>query len=611
MDQIIYVDHPDKVPAVIPGPVLYLDVETYGVHPRTGLDLLTNQVRLVAMTGETGPAYVFDLYRVVLSDFRHLFNLDQQWCGHNLTFDLSSLHRLGIEYPSKIYDTLVCSQVLMNGLDPAIHGGNRLEECLERFCEYTLIKGHGEDDWSHPGLTRDQIEYAGNDVLCLRLLRPNLIDRLEKKDLTKIGNLESAIVPAIVDMTLNGIQVDVPHWLARSEEAERQVFETENELHALFPKPDPEEHKTVRRKKSGEPYASDLAFNRRVDEKNLIRQWNWASHIQVTDAFAKVGVFLEDTTYETLVARQDEHAGVALLLRFKDVEKEATTFGRDWLKHIRNEVGPNRVHPNWRQLGADSGRMSCAHPNLQQMPRPKRVRKGITASPGRVLVRADFSQIEARIAAKISGDQTLSNLFINKTGDIHRFTAGKVLGKTEAEVTADDRQIGKSLLFGLLFGMGWQNLLVYCRTNYGVTLTPLQAQEFRNRFFKVFPGLVRWHQFTGRTCEERNEFRSLLGRRRMVMDKTNKYTLALNHPVQATGADMLKASVREMWEERQLWPGANLCMLVHDELCYDVVEADAERFSVRLKEVMIEVGNTLLTPIPVDAEVKIGRTWGG
>lgn len=608
MGQVIYVTNPQDIPAAIPGPLLYIDVETYGVQPHDAIDMLTNKIRLVAMVGETGTVYVFDLYDVNLNQIKHLFSPTQTWVGHNLMFDLAALHRTGIEYPSKCLDTMVGSQVLMNGLDPS-HGGHSLQECLERYCETTVSKTHGADDWAAPVLTPEQIEYSGNDVLYLRPLREQLLERLDHRRLMPTAELEWACIPAITQMALNGMGIDRTLWLERSLEAEKRVEELTRDLAAAFPLPEPEPFKILRTKKDGSPYASDLAANERIEDRNKVRCWNFASNIQVLQAFKAVGVELPDNKYDTLVEYAHEHSAVDLMLGFKDVEKEATSFGREWLTWLRDEMGPDRVHPQWWQMGTRSGRMSCSNPNVQQIPRG-RCRKAFIAGPGRVLVRADFSQIEARVAAKISGDPTLSNLFINNTGDIHKFTASRILGKDESAVTAEDRQIGKSLLFGLLFGMGAVKLRVYCRTNYGVKLSPKEAEVFRDKFFAVFPGLALWHRRASATCTGKNEFRSLLGRRRIVTDATKKFSKSLNTPVQGSAADLLKMTVREVWEDRALWPNVNLIGLVHDEIMTEVLEAEAEPFAVYLRGKMIEVGNMLLDPIPVDADIKIGRSWG-
>lgn len=610
MTQFNYVDSPRNVPQTISGDVLYIDVETFGVAPNDALDLLTNRVRLLSIAGETGPAWVFDLFYLTMSDVQHLLRPDAEWCGHNLAFDLAALHRAGVPYPAKCLCTMVGSQVLINGLDPAQHGGHRLDECLARYCETQITKTLGGSDWSATTLTDEQIEYSANDTLCLRPLRAQLLARLEARRLMPIAELEWACVPAVTQMTLNGIRIDRAAWTERSRAAETRVAELTKELVEALPLPPEEPYKVVRISKNGNSNKADVSYNQRIDAKNAIRSWNFASNDQVIQAFDGIGVKLPDNKYDTLVEHAHESPLLDLMLQFKDVEKEATTFGMDWLVHLRDEHGTDRVHPSWWQLGTRSGRMSCSGPNMQQIPHGK-ARKAIIASDGYLLVRADFSQIEARVAAKISGDETLSRLFIDNTGDIHRFTASRVLGKEPHEVTDDDRQIGKSLLFGLLFGMGAKKLRIYCRTNYGVKLTPQEAEVFRNKFFGVFPGLARWHDRVKRTCENQTDYRSLLGRRRLVMsDIMNRLTIALNTPVQGSAADLLKATVREVWETRAAWPRVKMVGLIHDEIMTEVPEAEAGDFAKYLKATMIEVGNKLLDPIPVDAVVKVGKSWG-
>src|SRR5262249_43390255 len=138
----------------------------------------------------------------------------------------------------------------------------------------------------------------------------------------------------------------------------------------------------------------------------------------------------------------------------------ATGFGEAWLDHVRKE--DSRVYPTWRQIGAASGRMSCSEPNLQQLPRGEH-RRCVVAPPGRVLVKADYSQIELRIAARISGDEALLQAY-RRGDDLHARTARAVLGL--AEVTKEHRQLAKALNFGLLFGMGAEGLRRYAQSEY-------------------------------------------------------------------------------------------------------------------------------------------------
>src|SRR5262249_26688529 len=145
-----------------------------------------------------------------------------------------------------------------------------------------------------------------------------------------------------------------------------------------------------------------------------------------------------------------------------------------------------RVYAGWRQLGADTGRMACKAPNLQNLPRGTEYRRCIAAPPGRVLVKSDFSQIELRIAAKVAGDKAMLDAYRGGV-DLHTLTAQRVLGI--AEVTKQHRQLAKALNFGLLYGMGAAGFQRYAKSNYGVDLTEEQARQYRSAFFAAYPGL--------------------------------------------------------------------------------------------------------------------------
>jgi DNA polymerase I len=344
----------------------------------------------------------------------------------------------------------------------------------------------------------------------------------------------------------------------------------------------------------------------------------------VRRAFAGLGVELPDTRNETLIERRDEHPLVHRFIEWRKAETEVEAFGTEWLTHLRPD---GRVHPDWRLLGARTGRMSCSRPGLQQLKRGA-VRDGIVAAGGRLLVRADFSQIEARVAARIAPDETLARLFMERQ-DIHRYTAGRILGKPAAAVTGEERQLGKALVFGLLFGMSAESLRTHARTNYGVRLSPDEAEEFRSRFFELFPGLAAWHERARRECHSRTEHRSLLGRRRLTLPAgegdrdsnapadicepadINRLGVTLNHPVQGTAADLFKASVRQVWERGAEMPWADLVMLVHDEIMLEVDEGRADETSDWLRSIMVDTGNTILHPVPVEVRITVGRTWGG
>jgi DNA polymerase-1 len=245
--------------------------------------------------------------------------------------------------------------------------------------------------------------------------------------------------------------------------------------------------------------------------------------------------------------------------------------------------------------------MACGSPNMQNLPRGE-YRKCVAAPPGRVLVKADYSQIELRIAAKVSGDKALTAAY-ERGDDLHTLTARQVLGI--AEVTREHRQLAKALNFGLLYGMGANGFRKYARSHYGLDLTEEQAAGYREAFFRTYLGLRRWHRSVG---DAPQDTRTLAGRR---VRKVEQFNEKLNLPVQGSGADGLKKALALLWQRRAECPSAIPVLVVHDEVVVECPEADSGRTVKWLKRAMLDGMAPLVAPVPVEVEVKVGRTWGG
>jgi DNA polymerase-1 len=222
-----------------------------------------------------------------------------------------------------------------------------------------------------------------------------------------------------------------------------------------------------------------------------------------------------------------------------------------------------------------------------------------------VLVKADYSQIELRIAAKVSGDKGMLDAY-QRGDDLHTLTAKRVLGVEQ--VTKEDRQLAKALTFGLLYGMGAKRFRGYARSHYGLDLTEEEAHRYRNAFFQNYPGLVSWHRRVGRSGNQMIETRTLAGRRRRNVDR---YTEKLNGPVQGAGADGLKLALALLWERRDQVPGAFPVLAVHDEIVVECDKNQAGAVTDWFKAAMKAAMSPLLTPVPVKVEVKVASTWGG
>jgi DNA polymerase-1 len=263
------------------------------------------------------------------------------------------------------------------------------------------------------------------------------------------------------------------------------------------------------------------------------------------------------------------------------------------------------VYAGWKQIGSDAGRMSCSKPNLQQVPRGKAYRCCVRAPEGRVLVKADYSQIELRIAAKVTGDRAMLDAY-HRGEDIHTATARSILGIEE--VTKEHRQLAKACGFGLIYGMSAGGLQSYARNGYGVEMTAEEAGRYRESFFDTYAGLRAWHNRVKR--ERAAESRTLAGRRRLFDDKTPD-TFRFNSPVQGTGADGLKLALALLWERRGRCPGAFPVLVVHDEIVVECDRDQADAVASWLKQAMLDGMAPLVAPVPVEVEVKVARTWGG
>jgi DNA polymerase-1 len=228
-------------------------------------------------------------------------------------------------------------------------------------------------------------------------------------------------------------------------------------------------------------------------------------------------------------------------------------------------------------------------------------------------VKADYSQIELRIAAKISGEERMLAAFAAGQ-DIHTITARSITEKEQ--VSKEDRKLAKAVNFGLLYGMGPAGLRHYARGSYGVEMTARETERYWRSFFETYPALKAWHDREYRELKKGStETRTLTGRRRTGV---TKLTERLNSPVQGTGADGLKLALAYLWERRHECPRAQPILAVHDEIVVECDEKEVEKALAWLKQAMIdgmeEVVNGLKAdspPVPIEVEAKASETWEG
>jgi DNA polymerase-1 len=299
-----------------------------------------------------------------------------------------------------------------------------------------------------------------------------------------------------------------------------------------------------------------------------------------------------------------------VLLEHRALSKLKSTYTDKLPQMVNARTG--RVHTTFSQATAVTGRLASSDPNLQNIPvrteEGRRIREAFIAPPGRVLVSADYSQIELRIMAHLSGDQALVRAFLAGE-DIHRATAGEIFGVQPADVTADQRRYIKAVNFGLIYGMGAFGLAQQLGIERGA------AQQFIDRYFQRYPGVAEYMQKTREQAREQGYVETAFGRRLWLTDikagggprRAAAERAAINAPMQGTAADLVKLAMIEVagWIDRERL-GTTMLLQVHDELVLEVPEQELARVKRELPPLMTGVAQ-LSVPLVVD--VGSGPNW--
>jgi DNA polymerase I len=453
---------------------------------------------------------------------------------------------------------------------------HKLGDVVWRELGVQLNKEHQASDWGGE-LSSDMLLYAGQDSRVLLHLVDALEPKIREADLHKVADIECRALPAITWMANAGVPFDSEGWRSCLDHKEVALGRLRDKLDDLAPDPPGSEG------------------------------WNWNSPKQVIEAFSLQGVKLSDTKGETLA--RSEHPLAKTLLEYRKTSKLVGTYGPNLLEFVED----GRIYGSWWQNGAGTGRMASSSPNLQNL--PPEVRRYVKAPEGRRLVIADYSQIELRIAAKISRDKMMLAAFANGE-DIHTITARSLTG--HEEVTKQERKIAKAVNFGLLYGMSSGGLRNYAQASYGVKMSRAEAERYWREFFETYPGLRAWHDREYRQLKKHGstQTRTLTSRRRTGV---TKFTERLNSPVQGTGADGIKLALALLYERRGECPGAVPILAVHDEVVVECDEEQAEQVAIFTEEIMVagmeEVLNSGLGTdhperVPVKVDVEVVDSWG-
>jgi len=324
------------------------------------------------------------------------------------------------------------------------------------------------------------------------------------------------------------------------------------------------------------------------------------------------------TKEEELAKLKEAHPIIEEILSYRELAKLLSTY----VEKMSELITPDgRLHAEFLQTGTTTGRMGCQNPNLQNIPirteYGRRIRGAFNAPKGSVLVALDYSQIELRVAAGLSGDEKLLGVF--KTGgDIHAAVASQVFAVPPEHVDREMRRRAKVINFGILYGMGVNAL----RASLGEGVSREEASKFLSEYFANFAGVARWVERTKRDAAMKGYTETIFGRRRyfsgfdsaLPQMRAQAERMAVNAPIQGTQSDIIKlAMVRadELIEKRGWRDKAKLVLQVHDELVYEIKEDIAEEAAALIRDVMEGVvPKGELSDVPIVAEAAIGKDWG-
>lgn len=549
----------------------------------TGLDPHRSQLRLLQLATRQ-QSFVLDLFHFPPEALPPVLKLLAAprpiKVAHNAKFDAEFLRQHHGVRLGTVFDTYLASLLISAGNESHRHG---LEPVAARYLNVEMDKSFQVSDWSGE-LTESQLEYAGRDAQVLLSLREKLQEKLDELELMPVAKLEFDCVNAMAGMELAGIYLEADCWRA-------QVAQTK----AVYDQVAAQLQKEL---SVGAPQMT--LFEEATSSINL------DSPAQVREALGRLGIKVESTNEVRLHNLARVHPVVALLLDYRGLSKSLSAYGLGLLDAINPVTG--RIHASFRQIGSPTGRMGCTAPSLHQIPHEERYRQCFRAPAGRKLVVADFSQIEMRILAEMSGDEALIAAF-HSGADLHRMTASNMLGVPLEQVTTEQRSQAKGLNYGLIYGMGAEGLA----NRIGVSV--VIAEGLIQKYFAAYPGVARWLQQAADTAVKDRRSRTMLGRLwAFSFDPNERSQLGMlkrvgkNAPIQGTGSDLFKRAVKLVDDHLQSHD-AQIVHCIHDEIVVECSDATAEKIARLVTSTMIKAGKEFLPRVPVEVDAKVTDAW--
>jgi len=564
----------------------------------TGID--ANEAELVGLSFSVTPGEAYYIpcpedhkeTKTILAHFEKIF-ADKKitWVGQNIKYDLLVLKWYDIEIAGDLFDTMLAHYVI----EP--DGKRSMDVLSEKFLGYEpvpiedLIGKKGKSQGTMRDVAIEQIkEYAGEDADITLQLKNVFVPLLAQRQVEKVFNeVESPLVKVLAAMEFEGIKIDTAFLNEYSKELEKDAKKAEESVY----------------KQAGVRF--NLASPKQLGEVLFDK-------LKLDDSAKKTKTGQYQTGEDVLLKLAAKgHPIVEDILTFRELTKLKSTYVDALPQLINSKTG--RVHTSYGQAVAVTGRLQSNNPNLQNIPvrtdRGKEVRKAfIPRDDKHMLLSADYSQIELRIVAAISGDKNMCAAFQEGT-DIHTATAARVYGIDEKDVTKEMRYKAKSVNFGIIYGQGAFGLA----DNLGISRT--EAKEIIDNYKKQFPGIQQYMDDTINFARENGFVETLMGRKRWLRDiNSANFTVrgfaernAINSPIQGTAADMIKLAMQKVQTAMQTEKlESKMILQVHDELVFDALKTEVKILKPLILEHM-QAAMLLPNDVPVIAECGEGANW--
>jgi DNA polymerase-1 len=508
--------------------------------------------------------------------------------GQNLKFDMSILARYGIGMAGIAHDTMLESYVL-----DSTATRHNMDDLAKKYLDHKTIAFEDIAGSGAKQLTFDQIPlaqagpYAAEDAEVTLRLHQTLWPRLEAEPALAglYRNIEVPLIPVLSRMERAGVRIDAARLAAQSRDLAGRIHALEQEAYRV----------------AGHPF--NLGSPKQIGEIFFERLG-----LPVVERTPKGAPSTSEGVLQRLA--DDGHELPRLILEHRGLSKLKSTY-TDKLPEMVNPA-TGRVHTSYHQAVAATGRLSSSDPNLQNIPirspEGRLIRQAFVPEPGHRMLAADYSQIELRIMAHLSGDAGLLAAFAAGE-DIHRATAAEVFGVPLGEVTGDQRRSAKAINFGLIYGMSAFGLARQLGIERGA------AQEYVDLYFRRYPGVRDFMDRIRAQARERHYVETLFGRRLYLPDidhsnqarRAGAERTAINAPMQGTAADIIKRAMIavDTWIQEDR-PQVRMIMQVHDELVFEVAEGAVEAALGRIRGIM-EGAADLAVPLLV--EVGVGGNW--